>query len=357
MLCVGVLMLCWGTAHLSGGIPFTDNFDFYGFIKLDGHYHTANMNSFLAPRYAKGGGEGNLLFTAMNSRFGFKWGVAELCSGWKVGAQLEWDLFDAGSANQMKFRTRHANFTLSKRSVTFLFGQFWDVFAPLGPTTLMTNGYLWQVGNVGFRRAQLRWTYASEKFNVAASVNDPTSNEGRASKMPILESRIGIKPTGSIEVGVSAAYGKEKYVIPYGTNVDIMGACVDWNIRISPITIKGEFSYGENLKNFLSRSYIYDDGSALAGKKANSFWGQVLYNCKKCKCTFWAGYSFEKLTDTAQLVTGELQENTCMMVGIRCDLCKGVSAGLEYANFVSKYYMGSSNDTTNQVIFSFIYGF
>lgn len=358
MFCVGFLVLSMIPAQVFGGIALTDNFNFYGFIKLDGHYHDGNMNSFLAPRYATGGDGGSLLFSALNSRFGFKWNVAELCKGWKIGAQLEWDLFDPSTPNQMKFRTRHANFTLSRRATTLLFGQFWDLFAPLGPTTLMTNGYLWQVGNVGFRRAQMRWTFASKKFNVAGSLNDPTSNEGRASKTPLLEGRIGVKPGANIEVGFSAAYGKEKFVVPYAVNVDIIGMCLDWNIRIfGPFTIKGEYTRGENLKNFLSRAYIFDDGTTLLGKKVNSVWGQVVYNCEKCRCIFWAGYSFEKFTSNTQMVNGELEQDSCMMAGIKCNLCKEIAVGLEYANFVSKYFQVANNDKTNQFILSFIYGF
>jgi hypothetical protein len=357
VFCTCFLIACAIPFSLHGAIKLTDQFSVYGFIKLDVHYQDSGMNSIIAPRYAKPG-EGNLALTAMNTRFGFKWEGGKICRGWKIGAQLEWDLFDGASANQMKFRTRHANFTLTNGSSKFLFGQFWDLFAPLGPTTLMTNGYLWQVGNVGFRRAQMRYTYSSEKFSFGASINDPTSDGARATKMPIFESRLGLTLVPGKTIGVSAAYGKERNGAdtPLETDVTIMGVCLDWNLSFPPITLKGEFSTGENLKNFLSRAHVYEDMAAVKfdGKKVNSFWGQILYSKK---CSFWVGYSFENFTDTSQLWALELKDVSCIFAGIKCVLCDGASFGLEYAHFISEYYLGPANDKTNQIIASFIYSF
>lgn len=355
VFCTCFLIACVIPSGIYGAVKLTDNFSFYGFIKLDAHYQDSGMNSILAPRYAKPG-EGNLALTAMNTRFGFKWKGTKICRGWKIAAQLEWDLFDGASANQMKFRTRHANFTLTNGSSQFLFGQFWDLFSPLGPTTLMTNGYFWQVGNVGFRRAQMRYTYSSEKISFGASINDPTSAGARETKMPILESRLGISLGTGKTIGVSMAYGKERNGsgTPMQTDVTIMGVCFDWNLKITPFTLKGEFSTGENLKNFLSRAHVFQNVGSFDGKKVNSFWGQIVYSKK---CTFWVGYSFEKFTDNSQLTALELKDTSCIFAGIRCVLCDGVSFGLEYAHFLSKYYLGSTDDKTNQLIASFIYSF
>lgn len=357
MCCIGCLFLCM-IPFTTYGIELTDNFNFYGFVKLDMHYQDGGMNSFLAPRYAKPG-DGNLAFTAMNSRFGFKWKGKEIGKGWKIAAQLEWDLFDT-SANQMKFRTRHANFTLTNKNSTFLFGQFWDVFAPLGPTTLMTNGYFWQVGNVGFRRAQIRYTYSSKSVNFAVSANDPTSAGARATKMPILESRLGLTlgAKGQIKVGVSGAYGKEKNSGPvYEDDVNIMGVCLDWHIPFGSLALIGEYTFGENLKNFLSRADVYENAVAreFEAKKVNSFWGQLLYKAKKYH--LWVGYSFENLTEDEQMSAGELQDASCIFAGIKLIAGGGVSIGLEYANFLSKNFQVSEDYKTNQIIFSFIYGF
>jgi hypothetical protein len=358
LCCAGALIL-FMIPFTTSGIELADNFDLYGFVKLDMHYQDGGMNSVLAPRYAKAG-DGNLASTAMNTRFGFKWNGGEIGTGWKIAAQLEWDLFDGASANQMKFRTRHANFTLAKGSSKLLFGQFWDLFAPLGPTTLMTNGYFWQVGNVGFRRAQIRYTYSSGKVNFAVSANDPTSATGRAKKMPIMEARLGfdLGAKGKMKIGVSGAYGMETYTgVGYATDVNIMGVCVDWHIPLGALVFRGEATCGENLKNFLSRENVYDNivAKEFEAKKVNSLWTQLLYKIKKYN--IWVGYSFENLTEDGQLTPGELQDASCLFAGIKLAAGGGVSIGLEYANFLSKYYLGIVDFKTNQIILSFIYGF
>jgi len=358
MCCAGILIL-FAIPFTVSGIELADNFDLYGFAKLDMHYQDGGMNSVLAPRYAKPG-DGNLAFTAMNTRFGFKWKGAGIGKGWKIAAQLEWDLFDGVSANQMKFRTRHANFSLSKGKSGFLFGQFWDVFGPLGPTTLMTNGYLWQVGNVGFRRAQIRYTYSSGKIIFAVSVNDPTSDGGRAAQMPLMEARFGVNmgSKGKTKIGVSGAYGQESRAgIGYENDVNILGVCLDWEIPFGSLAFIGEFTVGENLKNFLSRADVYDNAVSreLAAQKVNSFWAQILYKLKKYQ--LWIGYSFENLSDDEQLKAGDVQDASCILAGVKLIAGGGVSVGLEYANFLSKYYLGTKDFKTNQVILSFIYSF
>ena len=94
----------------------------------------------------------------------------------------------------MKFRNRLAAFTLAREETVWLFGQHWDVFSPLNPTTLMTNGNLWNTGNLGFRRAQVRYSGKAGKQGMdwAASVNDPsTGDTAPSSELPILEGRLG----------------------------------------------------------------------------------------------------------------------------------------------------------------------
>lgn len=358
LFCVGFLILIMIPFNAHGAIKLTDNFFIYGFVKLDAHYQDGTVNHIIASRYAKAG-DGNLALTAMNTRMGFQWAGATIGSGWKIGAQLEWDLFDGSSANQMKLRTRHLNFTLSKNSSKFLFGQFWDVFGPIGPTTLNTNGYMWQTGNIGFRRAQIRYTYSSGSTDFAISLNDPTSAEGRAKKMPIIEARFGLNlgAKGKIKIGVSGAYGTESYSVGgYENDVNIMGVCLDWTIPLSNVTLKGEFTTGENLRNFLSKAHTYDNVAALEkeGKKVKAFWAELIYKASK-KFNAWAGYAFESFS-ADQLSDGDLDDTNCIFVGIKYIAGGGVSFGLEYTNFLSKH-LNDDDQKTNQFALSFIYGF
>ncbi len=365
IFCTTFVILCMIPFNTHGAVKLTDNFFFYGFVKLDAHIQDSGINNIIAARYAKEG-DGNVALTAMNTRFGFKWTGATVGNGWKIGAHLEWDLFDS-TANQMKFRTRHANFTLTKESSTFLFGQFWDVFGPLCPTTINTNGALWQTGNVGFRRAQIRYAYSTGTFNIAVSVNDPTSAEARATYMPILQGRLGLNlgAKGKIKIGVSGVYGLESHdgVIvvdeaetTYENNVNIMGVCFDWTIPFSKFTLTGEFTVGQNLKNFISKAYVYDNAAAMEieAAKVTAFWTELVYKASK-KFNAWVGYAFESL-DEEQLSNGDLDDTNCIYVGIKYVMGSGVSFGLEYTNFISKH-LNADDQKTNQLIFSCIYAF
>ena len=163
---------------------------FYGFFKLDAAYQDGGVNGLTFPRYAAAG-DGNLFLSATHTRFGFKYAGTPLSNGMNVAAVLEWDFFDTTSPNQMKPRFRQGYFTLSKKGHSLLFGQAWDLFSPLGPTTLMINGYLWQTGNVGFRHAQVRYAYSAPHLDFAVSLSDPATPGGWAAMMPVLQARLG----------------------------------------------------------------------------------------------------------------------------------------------------------------------
>jgi hypothetical protein len=362
-----VLALVLSAAWLHADLTLLDSekgkFSVYGFIKLDGVYQDGGVNLLGASRYALPG-SGNLFLTAQNSRFGFKLSPAALANGLKISGQLEWDLFDPTTPNQMKFRTRQAFLTLQKGQSSFIFGQTWDLFSPLGPNTLNVNGYLWQVGNVGFRHAQIRYTLSSKTVDFALSVNDPASANGWKSEMPVLQTRLGFKlaDKGRFQFGVSGAYGQETNenttAVPvYKNNVDIIGISLDMNLALAAgLALKGEYAFGENLSYFVSRGGVYHRVAEkqYEGKKSDSLWAQLTY--AKDALSMWGGYSFENLKDEAQLAAGEVQETACLMVGGQLALGGGVSLGVEFSHFRTVPYMRDAFNT-NQFCFSGMYTF
>ena len=241
------------------------------------------------------------------------------------------------------------------------------MFGPIGPTTLNTNGYLWQTGNIGFRRAQIRYTYKTDAFNFAVSINDPTSDAARSTHLPILESRIGLSLGAGkkISLGVSGVYGTEDHSgvvvvngseTAYDNQVNIQGICFDWTVPFSRFSFSGEFTVGQNLNNFLSRSKVYDNKVTMEieGGKVTAFWAELTYRPDK-KINTWAGYAFENL-DEQQLSNGALNDTRCIFAGIQYSMGSGVSFGVEYTNYLSKY-LNTDELKTNQFIFSCIYSF
>jgi hypothetical protein len=196
------------------GTGTNNDLSLYGWLKMDATYQEDDMNSKVAPRFAINNGDSGTNLTAMHSRFGLKWAGPQMQYDYKAGGVFEIDLFDGSSNNQMKLRTRLAAFTLSNGTSTFLFGQHRDVFSPLGPTTLMTNGYPWQTGTLGFRRAQARYTYQGEAWSFAASVNDPSTGGGTSDvDAPLLEGRVGFNWEGA-KFGVSGTWGQDETTVP-----------------------------------------------------------------------------------------------------------------------------------------------
>ena len=328
----------------------------FGFFKLDATFQDGGVNGLTFPRYAVPG-DGNLYLSATHTRFGFKYAGTPLSNGMNLAAVLEWDFFDTTSANQMKPRFRQGYFTLARKSHSLLFGQAWDLFSPLGPTTLMINGYLWQTGNVGFRHAQMRYTYAAPRFDLAVSLSDPATAGGWAAIMPVLQGRLGLKlgTGGKYQVGISGIYGREKAAIAgidFRNKVDISGASLDWNLSICKhLTLKGEFLSGANLAYVVSRAAWFADQARreIEGKKVRAFWSELLL--ARGQWSGWLGYAFEDLTNDEQLAVKELKKTDTIMAGMQFVAGSGVSFGLEYAHFTSSYFQ-SDKAETNQIMFS-----
>ena len=251
----------------------------YGFFKLDAVYQDAGVNGLTFPRYATTG-DGNAYLAVTHSRFGFKYSGTPLDNGMNVSAVLELDFFDPTSPNQMKLRFRQGYFTLQKNSHALLFGQAWDLFSPLGPTTLMTNGYLWQTGNLGFRHAQVRYAFSGPRLDFAVSLNDPASSGGWKNKLPVLQSRLGLKlgASNKFQFGLSGIYGRENAentTVAFKNKVNISGLGLYWDLAVCKyLSLKGEYTLGENLAYVSSRSAWYIDTllAEFTAKKVSAFW-------------------------------------------------------------------------------------
>lgn len=330
----------------------------YGFFKLDAAYQDGGVNGLTFPRYAVPG-DGNLFLSVTHTRFGFKYAGTPLANGMNVSAVLEWDFFDTTTPNQMKLRFRQGYFALAKNGHSLLFGQAWDLFSPLGPTTLMTNGYLWQTGNLGFRHAQVRYAYSAPRYDIAVSVNDPAGSGGWSAKMPVLQGRLGLKlgAGNKYQVGLSGIYGRENAsdaAVTFKNKVAISGLGLDWNLAFCKLlSLKGEYAMGGNLAYVSSRAAWFTDAvrQEFAAKKVSAFWSELLL--AKDKWSGWLGYAFEDLNKKEQLTTPDKKKTETLLAGVQFAAGSGVSFGLEYAHFTTHYFPPVQYKT-NQVMFSAI---
>ncbi|HNQ78677.1 MAG TPA: hypothetical protein PK747_10055 [Acidobacteriota bacterium] len=342
-------------------------FAFYGFFQFDAAYQTFMMNSYTAPRYPLpntiNNDDATTNFTAMSSRFGVKWQGPTVFGSTKVNGCLEWDLFDGTSRNQMKFRTRLAYFELKGDGYSVIAGQHWDLFAAGLPNTLITNGFYWETGNMGFRRAQIRYTRFWDNGEFAISAGDPTTDNAIKNGTPLLNARYAFKfGDKKGHVALSAAYGQEDFKLGdypgrIDDSVDIWGISIDAKVPVTDnFFVLGEMTRGQNLKTFLSRSYSYYDAveQEYRGMDVTAGWLELLYSGSKVDC--YLGYATERLTDEEDIPDGGLEDDDAYFFGLVHKLGKGVSYGVEITKFIGDYKETEQSHAT-QVLFSMKYAF
>lgn len=352
-LLLGLVSASWAEINVLKGE--THQLSIYGWIKLDATYQGDDMNSKVAPRFATGDGAEGTNFTAMHSRFGLKWAGPEMVHGYKAAGVLEFDLFDGSTNNNMDFRTRLIAFTLSNETSTWLFGQHWDIFSPLNPTTLMTNGNLWQTGNLGARRAQARYAYKSSGWEFAASINDPsTSGSTSDTDFPLLEGRVGLEYSGA-KFGISGNWGRDETTVS-SVDSDIWGVSADWVVPIaSSFSLKGELATGENLGVFMSRAKV----NKVTGEEQEvvSGWTELVYS--GADFNWWIGGAFENPDD---IQSGSIEDSWMSFAGGQYKFKTAVPGGkpilfgAEVATFESDIAGGGDNDAA-QLILSAQYNF
>lgn len=250
--------------------------ELYGYIKLDTAYDTGRTDTGNYARWVlsekANNNDNQLNMTANETRLGLKLkGPDE--EGLETRGKVEIDFFEGGAENKPRPMMRHAYLELGipEKNLTLLAGQTSDIFSPLAPQTV-NYSVLWWVGNIGYRRPQIRLTKeipleGEAKVILAGGVArtigetsgfDP-GDSGEDSGQPTYEGRIGTSfPTSlkkPVEIGISGHWAKEEY------DTDETGAHQDYrswsgNMDFSlPLTsilsIKSELFYGQNLDTFL----------------------------------------------------------------------------------------------------------
>jgi hypothetical protein len=139
----------------------------YGFLRLDLDFDSQRPSNgqipfFITTPDARAGGSGNGDFSMHPrlTRFGLDYTgptVAKLKDA-KLTGKFEADFENGGSESRQIIRIRHAYLRLGWKDFSITGGQTWDVVSPLFPT-VNHDSLMWNAGNVGDRRPQLRAAY------------------------------------------------------------------------------------------------------------------------------------------------------------------------------------------------------
>lgn len=349
---------------------------FYGFIKLDASYDDSKTDNPDAPKFAvlenAVSNERQFAMTAQNTRLGCKL-ISPQSNDGKVFANLELDFFDTSSDNSQKPRMRHAFFELQHPKWSLLAGQTWDVFGPLGPDTLNTNGYMWFAGNVGFRRPQIRLTNNMDclgnkivtqvSLNRNIGISNSSVDTGENYGLPIIEGRAAYTfPlfTKKSTIGVAGLWGKERYnrfdgindnnytVAQESLGIDLFIPCTD------QLSFKGELYAGSNVDAFLGGIGQGLNTVKEKGISAKGGWSQASYLLNE-KHTINLGYGQDNAQED-DLNLGNRSKNEVFYGNLMCALAKDVKMGLEYAHFQTKYAQlgkGINNRITASLIYTY----
>ena len=249
--------------------------DFYGFARIDAAWSNSDMTTagggsialWADPEPAANKNDNEFSMTARGTRLGVN--IAGPGNDTvKTSGKIEFDFGLTGSENSNEPRMRHAYlvFDFPDKNFNILAGQSWDVMSPLFPPTI-NLGVMWDCGNLGIRRTQLRFTQvvpvndnAAFKFEAAAARTIGQNNlddedTGDDSGLPSVQARVSCSMpliAGQVSTfGVSGHYGTEEYDVAPETDsdqdFDTWSLCFDMSLPLSKqLKATGEFYTGSN---------------------------------------------------------------------------------------------------------------
>lgn len=220
---------------------------------------------------------------------------------------LEMDFQNGGRESRPIIRIRHAWFKLSWKTLSFLAGQTWDVFAPLYPT-VNNDSLMWNAGNVGDRRPQLRLSWDGKagkgSLSVAGAAGltgavDPSDldgngvRDGEASARPDAQLRVGYSgPAGGDRkwaVGLSGVYAWQETATPVAgkDTFRTRSIAIDFRLPVwKRVVVQGEAWTGQDLSDF--RGGVAQNVNTATGEEIESRggWVEVAVKCGKTFTTY-----------------------------------------------------------------------
>ncbi|MBI9016917.1 MAG: hypothetical protein JEZ07_06625, partial [Phycisphaerae bacterium] len=343
--------------------------DFYGFARLDSTWSNSDLTTagggsialWADPETAANRNDDEFSMTARGTRLGVNI-VGPGNDTVKTSGKIEYDFGLTGAENSNEPRMRHAyfQFDFPDKNFSILAGQTWDVISPLIPPT--TNlSVMWDAGNVGYRRPQLRFTQkipitddAFIKLETAATrtigqTNLDNEDTGDDSGLPSVQARISYTmpvcndlPT---TIGVSGQYGTEEYDVAAGTDSDVdfesWLVCFDMNMPITKeVNASGEFYTGTNTRTYFGG---IGQGVTINGLDINEIdamggWFGLTY-APTPKWKFAGGYSIDTVDPDDLTNNGTAREmNSVAFVNTCYRPFKATIVGVEAAYHTTEWH-------------------
>lgn len=335
--------------------------DVYGYLKLDVAYDSAEVDSgncptYVLPKTAHRGSEGELSVTARESRLGLMLKGPEL-GATKTGGRLEGDFYSGSSPEDAPFfRVRLAYLEVDWPAVEFavLAGQAADLIGPLVPPTINYQ-VLRRGGNIDYRHPQLRLTkgisFGSAKVTVQAALvrtvlsagTTETSDTGYGSdaSFPTVQGRMALsvpllteKPT---VLGLWGHYGREEiHSKTVSKDFHSWSGGLDLSVPIAPaLGVMAEVWLGANLDAYNGGIGQGLNVALLEEVPAMGGWTAVSLGPVK-SWTVNVGGGFDQ-PDAAKLNANDRELNLVVFGNVWYGIHDAVKIGVEPAYLITAY--------------------
>ena len=362
--------------------------DLYGYIKFDVAYDSARTDTGNFARWVLSeqfhNDDARFSATANETRVGLNFKGPDV-AGAKTSGKIEGDFYGGGAENKANPMLRHAFVKLEYPECDFsiLAGQTSDIIAPLYPDTLnYTVG--WWVGNIGYRRPQLRLTKGfkideKSRLEVTGGITRTIGESnilgfdnpftGEDSGFPTMQGRMAYsfpcltdKPT---TIGVWGHWGEEEFDLDkFGAkrHFSTWSSGLDATVPICKwFSFKGETWVGKNLDTYLGG--IGQGVNQVTGEGIDAIGGWMALNMRPIdKWSFNVGCSIDNPSNddlTSKSINAnapDMAQNTSMFVNAIYEITEALQVGCELS-FWNTDYIGRPNGDSIRFQTSMIYRF
>ncbi len=342
-------------------VPSGERLNFYGFLRLDSVFDSGLTNNIQTPFWVLSPSNANKRRTGNQqlsvhprlTRIGINFAAPpNLIKGWNVTGKFEMDWQNAQGITPESRplpRIRHAYLQLQWSDYNLLLGQTWDLISPLFPSP-NDDTLMWNAGNLGDRRSQIRFTYEPQGRPFSWSVGlgltgavdskDLDNNgvrDGEDSGLPNVQLRLAWKgKSGS--VGLWGHYAWERTTNPVAGENRFFSHSIgmDWQWRFAPRwDLRGEAWLGRNLSDF--RGGIGQGVNATTGREIRSKggWLELGYQLSP-RYRIAIGYTVDDPSD-ADVPSGGRTKNSAWYLHNRWRLTDNVDLGVNYLYWTTKW--------------------
>ncbi|MBI3949540.1 MAG: hypothetical protein HY314_03690 [Acidobacteria bacterium] len=294
----------------------------------------------------------------------------------ELSGKFEVDFQNGGRESRPIIRIRHAYLKSSWGALSLLAGQTWDIISPLYPT-VNNDTLMWNAGNLGDRRGQIRLSYEPKVGAGTVSLvggigltgaidaldldNDGV-RDGENSAKPNLQARVGVshplwnKQT-KVSLGVSGHYGWMETVSRLAGRDDFrsQSLSVDYNLALHDrLAIQGEGWFGRNLSDF--RGGVGQAINTALGTEIRSRggWAELAFKLNRYY-SIYPGYTIDDPTDRDIPNQGRVKNRAWYVVN-RFRPGGPFLVGIDYLRWTTDY-KGLERGTDNRVNLYLQYSF